>query len=153
LGRVWVKDESRRLGFLLFKILGASWGIYSALETHFGRFASWQTAEDLAAQLAAHGPLALAAATDGNHGRAVATDGNHGRAVARMARLLGLEARIFVPKGTARARINAIRGEGARRDVVDGSYKDAVARSAEEEDERCLVISDTSWPGYEDAPR
>jgi diaminopropionate ammonia-lyase len=28
-----------------------------------------------------------------------------------------------------------------------------VARSAEEADDRCLVISDTSWPGYEDAPR
>jgi diaminopropionate ammonia-lyase len=139
---VWVKDESLRLGLPSFKILGASWGIYRALEARFGPFDSWQAVDDLASQLARRAPLGLAAATDGNHGRAVA----------RMARLLGLQARIFVPKGTARARMEAIRSEGAHCDVVDGSYDDAVARSAEEEGERCLVISDTSWPGYEDVP-
>src|SRR5436309_7151605 len=30
-GRVWVKDESRRLGLPAFKILGASWAVYRAL--------------------------------------------------------------------------------------------------------------------------
>jgi diaminopropionate ammonia-lyase len=140
--RVWVKDESHRLALPSFKILGASWGVYRALEARFGPLDSWQTVDDLASQLARRGPLVLAAATDGNHGRAVA----------RMARLLGFQARIFVPEGTARARIDAIRSEGAQCDVVDGSYDDAVARSAEEESERCLVISDTSWPEYEDVP-
>jgi diaminopropionate ammonia-lyase len=70
-----------------------------------------------------------------------------------MARLLGSEARIFVPAGTARARIEAIESEGASCTVVDGTYEDAVARSAEEASDRCLVISDTSWPGYETVPR
>src|SRR5919109_478324 len=37
-------------------------------------------------------------------------------------------------------------------EVVAGTYDDAVARSAQEESERCLVISDTSWPGYTDVP-
>ncbi|MFN2489444.1 MAG: diaminopropionate ammonia-lyase [Actinomycetota bacterium] len=143
LRRVWVKDESRRLGLPSFKILGASWGVYRALEQRFGELGPWRTAADLAARLEGHRPLGLAAATDGNHGRAVA----------RMARLLGLEARIFVPAGTARARIDAIVGEGARCEVVDGTYDDAVARSAQEAGERCLVISDTSWPGYADVPR
>jgi diaminopropionate ammonia-lyase len=36
--------------------------------------------------------------------------------------------------------------------VVDGGYDDAVARSARDAGERCLVISDTSWPGYERVP-
>jgi diaminopropionate ammonia-lyase len=70
-----------------------------------------------------------------------------------MARLLGLGARIFVPDGMARARIEAIRSEGAEVVVVRGTYDEAVARSAEEADGRCLVISDTSWPGYEEVPR
>jgi diaminopropionate ammonia-lyase len=84
---------------------------------------------------------------------ATATDGNHGRAVARMARLLGLQARVFVPADMARARRDAIQSEGAQLVVVDGTYDDAVARSAAEASDRCLVISDTSWPGYADVPR
>ena len=143
LGRLWVKDESSRLGLPSFKILGASWGVYRALDQHLGGLEEWATFEELAAQLESHLPLALAAATDGNHGRAVA----------RMAKLLGLTARIFVPAGTASARIEGIESEGASCEVVDGSYDDAVERSAQEAGERCLVISDTSWPGYEDVPR
>ena len=84
---------------------------------------------------------------------AAATDGNHGRAVAHMAALLGFEARIYVPAGTAQARIDGIASEGARVVVVNGTYDDAVARAAEDGSERCLVISDTSWPGYEEVPR
>jgi diaminopropionate ammonia-lyase len=139
---LYVKDESSRLGLPSFKILGASWGVYRALEEHVGGIEQWETLDELAEQLESHKPLALATATDGNHGRAVAC----------MARLLRLDARVFVPSGTARARIEAIEGEGARCDVVDGTYDDAVARSAEEASDRCLVISDTSWPGYEQVP-
>ena len=84
---------------------------------------------------------------------ATATDGNHGRAVARFARLVGLGARIFVPAGTSDARIEAIRSEGASCTVVDGTYEDAVARAASEAADDCLVISDTSWPGYDTVPR
>jgi diaminopropionate ammonia-lyase len=70
-----------------------------------------------------------------------------------MARLLGFESRIFVPRGTALARIQAIESEGATCTVVDGDYDAAIARSAEEVSERCLIIDDTSWPGYEEIPR
>jgi diaminopropionate ammonia-lyase len=73
--------------------------------------------------------------------------------VACMARLLGLESRIYVPRGTVAARIAGIESEGAVVTVVDGGYDDAVRRSAQDAGERCLVISDTSWPGYEDVPR
>jgi diaminopropionate ammonia-lyase len=82
-----------------------------------------------------------------------ATDGNHGRAVARVAAMRGLSAHILVPKGTAQARIDAIRNEGAHVEVVDGSYDDAVRRSAALAGDTHLVLSDTSWPGYEDVPR
>ena len=142
-GRLRVKVEAERFGLPSFKILGASWGTYKALEACVGGFRPWTSLEDLKEQLAAHGPLAVT----------TATDGNHGRAVARMARLLGLDAMVFVPEGTAPVRIEAIIGEGASCEVVEGgTYDDAVARSAEEAGERRLVISDTSWPGYEEVP-
>jgi diaminopropionate ammonia-lyase len=69
-----------------------------------------------------------------------------------MAALLGLEACIYVPADMVPARIAAIEGEGASVTVVDGGYDDAVARSAQDAGARCLVISDTSWPGYERVP-
>jgi diaminopropionate ammonia-lyase len=140
--KVWIKDESSRLGLPSFKIMGASWAVYRALERHVDGWPEWRRLDDLVKAITPYRPLALAAATDGNHGRAVA----------RMAKLLRLDARIFVPAGTAAARIEAIEGEGASCEVVGGTYDDAVARSAEEASDNCLVISDTSWPGYEDVP-
>ena len=143
-GQVLVKNESQRLGLPAFKILGASWAIYRSLETRAPTtFGPWSDFAELVERLAPLRPLTLA----------TATDGNHGRAVARMARLFHFEARIFVPAGTAPARIEAIAGEGAQVEIVPGTYDDAVARAANEASARCLVISDTSWPGYEDVPR
>src|SRR3990172_1670738 len=144
LSRVLVKNESSRFGLPSFTLLGASWATSRALAVGCGlALDQWSTLEDLARELEVLRPFTLAAATDGNHGRAVA----------RMARLLGFESRIFVPRGTAAARIRAIEGEGATCTVVDGDYDAAIARSAEEMSERCLVIDDTSWPGYEEIPR
>jgi diaminopropionate ammonia-lyase len=143
-GEVLVKDESSRLGLPAFKILGASWAIYCELEKRRGTpFADWQTIDALRTQLAPLLPLTLVAATDGNHGRAVA----------HMAALLGLDSRIYVPAGMAQARKDGIASEGAQVTVVEGTYDDAVARSSEDASERCLVISDTSWPGYAEVPR
>ncbi len=142
-GQVFLKNESSRFGLPAFKILGASWAIYRALETRLGHaLGNWETLAELRALFDPLRPRALAAATDGNHGRAVA----------HMAALLGFTARIYVPRGTATARIDGIASEGAEVVVVDGTYDDAVARSAEDASERCLVISDTSWPGYEQVP-
>jgi diaminopropionate ammonia-lyase len=81
-----------------------------------------------------------------------ATDGNHGRAVARVAALLGFDAKIFVPAGTVEARIAGIESEGATVIVVDGTYDDAVARAAGAQHDRTLLIEDISWPGYEEIP-
>lgn len=144
IGRVLVKDESQRFGMPSFKLLGASWATYQALIDYIGRDpAPWADIDGLRDQVAPLRPFTLAAATDGNHGRAVA----------RMAKLLGFEARVFVPEGTTRARIEGIESEGATCEIVDGDYDDTVARSAEEAGSRCLVIDDTAWPGYEDIPR
>ena len=143
-GRVLVKDESRRLGLPSFKVLGASWAVYRVLCERLGGEPAWETPADLAAVVAAElGPLELVAATDGNHGRAVA----------HMARLLGLGATVLVPDGTAVARIAGIESEGAQVMVIPGTYDDAVAESAAMASDTRLVVSDTSWPGYEGPPR
>jgi diaminopropionate ammonia-lyase len=143
-GKVYVKDEASRLGLPAFKVLGASWAVYRALEERLGDegFGDWEEVGDLQASLEPLRPLSLVAATDGNHGRALA----------RVARLLGLGAKIFVPGDMAAARRAAIAGEGAEVIVVAGTYDEAVERSAEEEGEDALVISDMSWPGYERIP-
>lgn len=142
--RVLVKAETQRLGLPSFKILGASWASYRALCDHLGFDPEpWANINDLARRIGYLRPFSFAAATDGNHGRAVAF----------MARLLGFGCHIFVPAGTVPARIHAIQNEGATVTVVDGDYDAAVARSAEEASDKCLVISDTSWPGYDVTPR
>ena len=127
-----------------FKVLGASWAVYRALEERLGEdgFGTWRNVHDLEEKLEPLRPLTLLAATDGNHGRALA----------RVARLLGLGARIFVPDDMAPARRAAIAGEGAEVVVVAGTYDEAVERSAEEAGARGIVVSDMSWPGYERLP-
>jgi len=141
-GRVWVKDESSRLGLPSFKMLGASYAAYRELCRLLGSEPEWSDLTDLKAALAPLGPLTLVAATDGNHGRAVA----------RFASLLGYASRIYVPEGTVAARIEAVESEGASVTVLTGDYDHAVRRSAEDAGKGVLVISDTSWRGYEQIP-
>ncbi|MFI5953826.1 diaminopropionate ammonia-lyase [Cryptosporangium sp. NPDC051539] len=134
-----VKDESSRLDMPSFKVLGASWATFRALSALVGPGIG--SLPELAGRL-----------VDRNLTLVAATDGNHGRAVARMARLLHVGAHILVPRDMVAARIEAIRAEGADVTVVDGNYDVAVAASAALADETHLVISDTSWPGYEQVP-
>ena len=126
LGRVFVKDESSRLGLPAFKVLGASWAVRRAL-----------------ASRPAPGSVTLVTATDGNHGRAVAW----------VARLLGQRAHILVPDGVHPDAVSAIAAEGAEVTMVTGSYDEAVrqaAHAAARPD--AVLIQDTAWPGYEQIP-
>jgi diaminopropionate ammonia-lyase len=136
-----VKDESNRLGLPSYKVLGASWATYRALTDRLGHRGG--DIGQLKASLARAAPLRLAAATDGNHGRAVA----------RVASWLGLPATIFVPQGTTAARIAGIRAEGAVVEVVEGTYEDALHASRLALTDDVVVVSDTSWPGYDQVPR
>ena len=137
------KNETSRLGLPSFKMLGVSWGAYRAICSKLGQEPNaWESIDELAHAVSPLCPMTLAAATDGNHGRALA----------HIARLLGFQARIWVPGNTAEARIKAIRAEGASVEIVDGGYDDAVAAAARAGGERTLVVSDTSWDVYEEIP-
>jgi diaminopropionate ammonia-lyase len=134
--KVFVKDETLRFGLPSFKILGASWATYAALRERLGPMPDGPLSfEGLQAWASPLCPLTLIAATDGNHGRAVA----------RVARWLGLNARIFVPSFVSSARCQAIEAEGAELRIIGGVYDASVdaaveaARSA-----NSLLISDTA---------
>jgi len=82
-----------------------------------------------------------------------ATDGNHGRAVARMARLFGQRARVFVPSGVHAAAVAAIAGEGAHVTEIAGTYDEAVRLAAEAaRTPGTALVQDAGWPGYEQVP-
>lgn len=142
--RVYVKDESHRLGLPAFKILGASWAVYRAIRDGLGlEIQPCSSIDNLRDQVEILGPMVLV----------TATDGNHGRAVARIAAWLGWSARIFVPSITARARVAAIESEGADVTLIDGSYDDAVAAATGRADAQgCLLISDTAQTAADVVP-
>lgn len=83
-----------------------------------------------------------------------ATDGNHGRAVAWGARRNGIRAVIYVHEGVSEGRAEAIRSFGAEV-VREGSNYDASVRASAEAAAKngWQIVSDTSWPGYQDVPR
>ena len=140
--KVFVKDESSRIGLPSFKILGASWGTFRAIAAR------------------AHLPLDAslsqisAAAIEDGIKLFAATDGNHGRAVARIASLLHLNARIFVPEFMNAATRKLIASEGAEVVSVDGDYDTAVDEASREADATAggLLVQDTSFEGYEVTP-
>lgn len=145
LASLHVKDESRRFGLNAFKVLGGSYAIARLLARRLGRDLSTLpypvlTSESVRAEL---GPMVFATTTDGNHGRGVAWT----------ARVLGQRAVVYMPKGTAPFRLERIRAEGARAEILDRNYDDCVRfTAAEAEREGWVVVQDTAWEGYRDIP-
>jgi len=148
MARVYVKDESSRLGLPAFKVLGASWAVRQVLAV--------SPADEHDSATPPDGLAALRAAAARRPGLvfATATDGNHGRAVARMARWCGAPARVFVPAVTEPATRAAIASEGAEVIQVTGSYDEAVATARQwaRDHPRAALVQDTAWPGYEQVP-
>jgi diaminopropionate ammonia-lyase len=140
---IFVKDESSRMGLPSFKILGASWGAFCAV-AELLRLDHSVGFEELAAD-AREAKIRLVAATDGNHGRAVA----------RMAKLMRLEADIYVPRVMDEPTENFIAGEGANVIRVAGDYDAAVALAAKEvlSSRNNVLVQDTSFEGYEKIPK
>ncbi len=140
---VSLKLETLRCGLPSFKILGASYAMYWTLRFRYGiRDRQWHSIEELGERAQKIGRIMFVAATDGNHGRGVA----------RMARLLGLPARIYIPHTTVQVRIDAIAQEEAEVRIVEGGYDDAVKRAAQDARRGIVLVQDTAWEGYYDIP-
>ncbi len=153
-GRLFVKDESARFDLRAFKYLGASWAGFLAVAARTG-YAGPASLDGLRSFLALAAP---GGAADGALALITATDGNHGRAVARTARLLGLPARVYLPKGVPDVVIDRIKAEGALLTVVDADYDGAVMAARADADAAAgggaggMLIQDTAWDGYEQVP-
>jgi diaminopropionate ammonia-lyase len=139
---VFVKDEGNRFGLPAFKILGASWAVYSAIAGQTGQ-PTTTSLED------------LSKAAKGKGIRVITTsEGNWGRAVARMARYLGVAVTIYVPRYMDEATQNKIRNEGAEVILHKGEYDDCLLTCQEfAKKTGALLILDTSFEGYTEIPQ
>jgi diaminopropionate ammonia-lyase len=143
---ILIKDESTRFGLNAFKVLGGSFAVAHLLWQQLGIESGDVDFDTLtSAAVRQHiGPVTLVTATDGNHGRGVAW----------AAEQLGLKAVVYMPNGSASARVATIRAHGATVHVTDLNYDDTVrlaGRMARENGWH--LIQDTASEGASDIPR
>ena len=143
-GKIWVKDESKRFGLNAFKVLGGSYAMGRLLTERMGLdhpdFPTL-TAQSTREQL---GDITFVTATDGNHGRGVAWS----------AAQFGQKSVVYMPAGSAPERLENIRSAGAAADIIDGNYDDAVRLAARQAAEKgWLLVQDTAWEGYTQIPQ
>ncbi len=141
-----VKDEGFRLGLGSFKALGGAYAVIRLVleeaKYRLGRPVDFADLRQPEVQAVAAGMTF-----------ACATDGNHGRSVAQGAQLVGAQAAIFVHGGVSEERVAAIARFGAQMRRVAGTYDDSVVEAARIAAENgWIVVSDTSWDGYERIP-
>jgi diaminopropionate ammonia-lyase family len=140
---VFIKDESNRMGLPSFKIFGASWATYRAVISKLNLTVGEVSLEELSV-IARREKIGLF----------TASAGNHGRAVARMAKLLRINARVFVPMYLDQATKDLISGEDSQLVVVPGEYDSAVQQAkAQAERADGVMVQDTAFGGYEDIPQ
>jgi diaminopropionate ammonia-lyase len=134
-GKLWIKDESKRMGLGSFKALGATYVLaHEAMQ-------ACADGGDIATALEGRSYLAASA-------------GNHGLSLAAGARLFGATATIYlsssVPEGFAE-RLRQLDAKVIRYGEV---YEDSMNKAmADAKAGHGQLLSDTSWPGYHDIPR
>lgn len=143
--KLWLKDESKRFGLNAFKVLGGSYAIGKYLSQKLGRDMSKLPfnvliSDEVKKQL-------------GDVTFVTATDGNHGRGVAWVANKLRQKSVVYMPKGSAKMRFDAIAREGADVSITDLNYDDAVRLANKGAEEHgWIMVQDTAWDGYEEIP-
>lgn len=142
---IFVKDESKRIDLNSFKMLGASYAIGKFLCQRLGVNIEDTSFEDLKS-------MEIRKKT-GEITFVTCSDGNHGRGVAWTAKQLGQKAVIYLPKGTAFRRVQAIKDLGAEAEVTDFNYDDTVRYALQKSlDNGWQMVQDTSWEGYTEIP-
>lgn len=143
--RVYVKDESSRFGLNAFKGLGGSYCIGKYIAEKAGIPENELTFEKLKSDKVKAITKDLTFVT--------ATDGNHGRGIAWTCHELGLKAVVYMPKGSAKERLENIRKLGATAEITEFNYDDTVRFAAEcEKKYGWVLVQDTAWEGYEKIP-
>lgn len=145
-GHIYVKDEAARFNLNAFKVLGSSYAMGKFICQRLGLDEKTVTFDDLRSEEVRKKIGEVTFVT--------ATDGNHGRGVAWTAEQLGQRAVVYLPKGVAMRRVDAIKETGAEAIVTDVNYDDTVRLAKEAADKNgWQVIQDTAWDGYEEIPR
>jgi diaminopropionate ammonia-lyase len=141
---ILVKDESERSVLGSFKALGAPIALVRLILRRFP-----QQRFEARGLLAGEYRSALAGFT-----LISATDGNHGRALAAAAQSVGCRCVIVLHAQVSLEREEAIAAYGAEIVRISGNYDESVAEAAAlAERNGWLVVSDTSYEGYEEIPR
>lgn len=142
---LYVKDESKRFGLNAFKVLGGSWCIGRYIAKKLNVQLEELTCERLTSPETRSALAGLTFVT--------ATDGNHGRGIAWTAARLGVNSVVYMPKGSARERLENIRALGAKAEITPWNYDDTVRyASRQAEEQGWVLVQDTSWEGYEEIP-
>ncbi len=139
-----LKDESQRAELASFKALGAPIALVRLIQRKWPQ------------QKFAAKALFLGKHADELKEFTVisATDGNHGRALAAAAHDIGCRCVIVLHKNVSVEREQSIAAHGAKIVRITGNYDESVAEAASlAEKNGWLVVSDTSYDGYEEIPR
>ena len=144
--RIYVKDESKRLCLNAFKVLGGLYAVTKIICKQLDLNMDEICFEDLKAPKVHNKIKDMVFIT--------ATDGNHGRGVAWAANQYGCKSYIYMTKGTAQSRVDAIKGFGAEEVIVtEFNYDDTVRLAAQRaKDNNWNLVQDTAWEGYEEIP-
>lgn len=141
IGKILIKDESKRFGLNAFKMLGGAYAVARMLCDEYGMNINNFDFDKVKKEI------------DGRMTFTSTTDGNHGRGVAWAAQQLGQKCVIYMPKGAAAERVNNIKALGAECIVTDMNYDDTVRLTDKTAKANgWVVVQDTSWEGYEKIP-
>ncbi len=140
------KDEGPRFGLGSFKALGGAYAVLRLLQRELSK----TEGRDAPIDAIRNGKFA----TQISEMTVIsATDGNHGRSVAWGAKRFGAACRIYIHAEVSAFRAEALRDLGAEVIRVDGDYDATVAQTrVDAEEHGWMIVSDTSWPGYHQAP-
>lgn len=123
---VSIKDERDRMGMGSFKALGAAYVIACDAEAGSARGSTYVTA----------------------------SAGNHGLSVAAGAKAFGAKSIVFLSAHVPEAFAERLRVYGAEVRRAGDTYEASMEAAAEAaEDEGCILLSDSSWPGYLTRPK
>ena len=143
---IYYKHEGPRFGLGSFKALGGAYAVLRVLQRELSGIAG----KDVPIELIHNGDFASQIS---NMTVISATDGNHGRSVAWGAKRFGAACRIYIHAEVSDYRAEAMRKLGAEVIRVDGDYDATVAQTRiDAEENGWMIVSDTSWPGYSQAP-
>jgi len=139
---LWVKDESRRFQMHGYELLGTAWALYREVLGRLMRRVRWDSIDELVEKIAPVGELRIV----------VVSDNHFGVAAARAAQLLGYACAAYVPAECSPGRLRLLAAEGAEVVAVPGGYDAALAAAARDTGDHTVVLSDSSWPEYEELP-